>query len=348
MDTPDSLAQSVLINGEAGGSLSFPGLRFSEWFGVPMLFYQGFGDNVSGLMFVHVLLWSGAALLAINIIYKWRGKLKFFDALVPIIFLNPSTIQTVSEQWLHVVIWVLYTLTLVTVSRGYLKPWKMVVAFVVIGIGTFSPGGIAVSIAALFFYGVHWIRTKWYTSAFLSIWILSVISVYAFIVFQEALPGIHSGFLDYPLQNILFNWMEIFYGRWAYALIFHPIVHLLLLILSVIMCYWLVHPWIRPRKRPNRERDLLLLIGSLALILIGGIFLTHWNGSLGGYTALTLFALYWSSQIQRRWPKQTFRWVYGLLVLILLGSWVEYQYFLDPESIYTAMWNLGFSHFRLG
>lgn len=348
MEAPTSLVEDVLINGESGATTAFPGLSYSNWFGVPMLVYQLFAGNVMALMMFHLGLWAVAALLAVYIISKWRSKAKFQDAVIPLLFLNPSTIQTLNDQWMTTVFWVVYLLVLVALSRGYLKAWKLFVALLVIAVGTWTPAGIAITLAALIYYVVHWIKTKWYTSAFLSIWLL-IVSVTFFLTISWSGYEPPRGFADGYLGSIsLFNWTEMFYGRWSRGFLLQPLFYSFLVLLSVVLTYWLVHPWIRSRKRVNRERELLLILGSLLFLFIGGVFMSHWNSCLGGYTAMFLFALYWSSQIQRRWPKQTPRWAFAFMALVLVGSYVEYLYFLDANVITEMMTSLGVQPFTLG
>lgn len=348
METPVALAEDVLINGESGATTAFPGLSYSNWFGVPMLGYQMFAGNVMTLMIIHLSLWAVAALLAVYIISKWRGKTKFQDAIIPLLFLNPSTVQTLNDQWMTTVFWVVYLLVLVALSRGYLRAWKLVVAMLVIALGTWTPAGIAVTVAAFIYYAVHWIKTKWYTSAFLSIWLL-IVSVTFFLTTSWSGYAPPRGFADGYLGSIaLFNWLEMFYGRWGRGFLLQPFFYLFLVLLSVVLTYWLVHPWIRSRKRVSRERELLLILGSLLFLYSGGVIMPYWNSCLGGYTAMFLFALYWSSQIQRRWPKQTPRWVFAFLVLVLVGSYVEYLYLLDANTTIEMMARLGVEPFTLG
>lgn len=344
LDMPDPLSQHECVV-DLDNQATFFGVFQSQWFGTPWLIYTAFGDNVVGLMVLHGFLWSVAALLAIAAISKWRGKLSWWDMIVPILFLNPSTVQTLHEQWISNVVWIIYLLSLVVISRGHLKPWKLFTAFGIILLGTFSPGGLAVTIAALLFYGVHWIKTRWYTSAFLFFWTIIMGGLFVYFFGLELNDTLFSRLAAQPVDIVLYNWLKVFFGRWVYSAIFLAPLYLVFFVLSLLFVYWFVHPWIRPRKRPNRERDLLLIIGGVLLAFLYGLF--SQNYTLGGFSTATLFALYWSSQIQRRWPKRTPRWVYLFLLIALIGSWIEYAYFINPAVVRESMVSLGFTHFVL-
>lgn len=347
LEAPQPISEWVVEESKYNDSFGSMGSLNSQYFGLPILIYRAFGENVDGLMSFHLFLWMIAAGLALFILQNWRGKLTWWDMIVPFLFLNPTTVQTLHDQWMGNALLVLYVLSLVLISRGYLKPWKFATAFAIIAFGTFIPGGIAVTLVAAIFFGVHWLKTRWYTSGFLMLWLVVISALFFYVshfsIELDALVRIGNSSI-----MILYHWLEMFFGRWAQAMVVEPSLSIVALAFSFLCVYGLVHPWIRPRKRPNRERDLLLILGFLLMQWVGGFFFYGWHADLGGYTTLLLFALYWSAQIQRRWPKRMPRVIFVYLILTLFGSWVELQYFLKDGAVKEVMNSLGFENFLLG
>ncbi len=284
-------------------------------------------------LYVEVFLWSVAALLALLIIRKWRGEWKLSDGIVPFLFLNPATVVAAIYQPLNSSLIIGYVLVLAYFSRGYLQAWKMVLIAIVVAFGSYVEWGIAVSIAAFFYYASHWVRTRWYTSGILGIWTgLVIAAFFAQVPYFSEWSLIKSDASQFDLwiytgEHVLFGrlvWDEAIYG-WAFPSIIG--------LISVVMLYWWFHPWIRPRKLPIRSRDLQLLMSALLFLWLLAVAQRGFVPFYARFYFLAAFVTYWSSLLQRRWPKRTPKVVFVLLIVWMGWNVLEfYRAFYPSEA----------------
>ncbi|NVK26790.1 MAG: hypothetical protein HWE14_02035 [Flavobacteriia bacterium] len=256
---------------------------------------------------VQVLILSVSAWFGFELLSKWRGRRSWFDLWLPIVFLNPLTLlNSATEPYLHSFT-VLFGLWVAYLGFGYMKPVRLATLMFILFLSAFTFNANLVLIAAFFFYLIHWLKTRWYTSGIITLWSF-------FLLVLMYLTTDMSGVESTAAEGYNLGQWSIYVVRLVTSYFFvNPVRFMLIpgIIAFILMAYVVAHPWIRPRKWEHKEYGLWFLIAILLLYwTLNSI--TRWSLPEGNIYAtryfvmspLVLFVLWVSFNLQRRWKKK--------------------------------------------
>lgn len=344
------IVQSVVLNGDhLSNFFTQHGPHHFGLAGVLHSILFGLGlENAVAHGVVEMTIWACSGMLATAIIVQWRGKWRYADAFVPLLFFLPGVwLNATSDPYIHSFT-VFFTLLFIYFSTGYMKPVKLVLMLISVFAAAFTFNAVLVALAVAVYYTIHWLRTHWYTSGIVAAWsFLMLILVFLLTPFagvEETSP------IEWDALGSL-KYLFVLIASFSFE-IPYPFVEYVSVPVALFVLYILIHPWIRPRKKNRHEYGLWLLMTVLFLYWIlnavtrgdspiGNAFATRYQPMI----SLLLFGLYWSALVQRRAPKKMY------VIVILIAAWSfygSYRVFKHRTPLYVDRMNVEWEHTQRG
>lgn len=268
--------------------------------------------------FAQGVIWLLSGLLAMRVMYKWRGKYMFADAIIPPIFLFQGLLMTaVSTPYIHGFT-VFLAMVLMRLQFSKKAAVRIPISVFVLICAAYTFNSNIIVIGFFLFAVIRWWKERKWEYA---IYVLSIISLG---IFMALTMNFQQGEATMEASTSLFGMMnyavELMTGFAFYQA--HNFVLWIGLVIAVLMMILWVGPMVLSNRSTIDERWILIFS---ILIYWGLNSFTRWSSGPGNAHAarylamvpLVLFTLYWSAS---KWNALAIPAV-GVVALFVLLSW---------------------------